>query len=59
MIIFYTIKDAETGKNLYASTCMKDIKREMIRQARNVVTIWRGDDFVGKWKWINSKMTEI
>lgn len=57
--IFYIIKEADTNSQLFASTCPKDIKREMIRQARRAITIWHGDKFLGKWDWVNFKLTKV
>lgn len=56
---FYIIKDSDTGTQLYASTCPKDVKREMIRQARNSITIWNDEKFIGKWDWVNFKLTKV
>lgn len=58
-ITFYIIKEADSGNQLYASTCPKDVKREMMRQARNAITLWRGEEFIGKWDWVNFKLTKV
>ena len=58
-ITFYSIKDAETNRVLYASTCPKDAKREMIRQARHAITLWHGETFLGKWDWVNFKLIKV
>lgn len=55
----YTIHSAKTDELLFGSSDQKDLKKEMIRQARYAIVLKKDGKKIGVYDWVNFKLTKI